>query len=50
MLGNKIMAEVTARNVKSDTPAAKGKLKASGPDLPTLIKIAVSLPAMVHKI
>ena len=41
VLGNKIMAEVTARNVKSDTPAAKGKLKASGPDLPTLIKIAV---------
>lgn len=41
VLGNKITAEVVAQNVKSDTPAAKGKLKASGPDLPTLIKIAV---------
>ncbi|MFT5395061.1 MAG: AsmA protein, partial [Gammaproteobacteria bacterium] len=40
VLGNKITAEVIARNIKSDTPAAKGKLKASGPDLPTLIKIA----------
>ncbi|GJM04055.1 MAG: hypothetical protein DHS20C09_00460 [marine bacterium B5-7] len=41
VLGNKITAEIAARNIKSDTPAAKGKLKASGPDLPTLIKIAV---------
>ena len=41
VLGNKISAEITARNVKSDTPAVKGKLKASGSDLPTLIKIAV---------
>jgi len=40
VLGNKINAEIHARNVKSDTPAAKGKLKASGPDLPSLIKIA----------
>lgn len=41
VLGNKITAQVAARNVKSDTPAVKGKLKASGPNLPTLIKIAV---------
>ena len=41
VLGNKITAEIAARNIKSDTPAAKGRLKASGPDLPTLIKIAV---------
>jgi len=40
VLGNKVTAEVAARNVKSDTPAAKGTLKASGPNLPTLIKIA----------
>jgi uncharacterized protein involved in outer membrane biogenesis len=39
ILGNKINAEVVASNVSSDTPAAKGKLKASGPDFPTLIKI-----------
>lgn len=43
MLGNTIKAAITARNVKSDTPAAKGKLNASGPDLPTLIKIAAQL-------
>ena len=40
VLGNKVDAEIYARNTKSDTPAAKGKLKASGSDLPTLIKIA----------
>lgn len=40
MLGNKINAEIYARNLASDTPAAKGKLKASGADFPTLIKIA----------
>jgi AsmA protein len=40
MLGNKINAEIAARNIKSETPAAKGKLNANGPDLPTLIKIA----------
>lgn len=40
VLGNTINSEIHARNVKSETPAAKGKLKASGPDLPALIKIA----------
>lgn len=40
-LGNMINAEIYARNVNSDTPAAKGKVKASGPDLPSLIKIAL---------
>ncbi|MCG8379258.1 MAG: AsmA family protein, partial [Proteobacteria bacterium] len=40
VLGNKINAEIHARNIKSDTPAAKGKIKASGADLPALIVIA----------
>jgi AsmA protein len=43
LLGNKINAEIAAHNVKSKTPAAKGKLTASGPDLPALIKIASQL-------
>jgi len=43
MLGNKINAVITARNIQSKTPAAKGKLNASGPDLPALIKIASQL-------
>ena len=29
-----------ASNIDSDTPAMKGKLKASGPDLPTLLQVA----------
>ncbi|MBS58088.1 MAG: hypothetical protein CL735_04930, partial [Chloroflexi bacterium] len=33
VFGNKINAEVYARNLGSDTPAARGKLNASGPDL-----------------
>jgi len=40
LLGNKINAEIYARNIGSESPAAKGKLKASGADLPALIKIA----------
>jgi len=40
VLGNKINSEIYGRNVKSESPAAKGKLQASGPDLPSLIKIA----------
>ncbi len=39
-LGNKINTEIVARDIKSATPAATGKLNASGSDLPTLIKIA----------
>ena len=40
LLGNNINAEIYARNLASESPAAKGKLKASGADLPALIKIA----------
>ena len=40
VFGNKINAEIYTRNLGSDTPAARGKLNASGPDLPPLIKIA----------
>jgi uncharacterized protein involved in outer membrane biogenesis len=40
LLGNNVNAEIYARNLGSDSPAAKGKLNASGADLPALIKIA----------
>ena len=40
LLGNNISAEVYGRNLGSDSPAAKGKIKATGADLPALIKIA----------
>jgi uncharacterized protein involved in outer membrane biogenesis len=40
LLGNKLDAEIYARNLGSDKPATKGKVKASGADLPALIKIA----------
>lgn len=40
LLGNTINAEVYGRNLASTTPAAKGKIKATGADLPALIKIA----------
>jgi uncharacterized protein involved in outer membrane biogenesis len=40
ILGNKINAEIHARNIASESPAVKGNLKASGADLPALIKIA----------
>jgi uncharacterized protein involved in outer membrane biogenesis len=40
LLGNKINAEIYARNLASETPAAKGKIKANGADFPALIKIA----------
>jgi uncharacterized protein involved in outer membrane biogenesis len=40
LLGNKINAEIYARNLGSESPAAKGKIKASGADFPALIKIA----------
>jgi uncharacterized protein involved in outer membrane biogenesis len=40
LLGNNVNAEIYARNLGSESPAAKGKLKASGADLPALIKIA----------
>ena len=41
VFGNKISLEAYARSLKSKTPAARGKLKASGPDLPSLIKVAL---------
>lgn len=40
LLGNTINAEVFGRNLGSASPAAKGKIKATGADLPALIKIA----------
>lgn len=40
LLGNTIKAELYGRNLGSDAPAAKGKIKATGSDLPALIKIA----------
>ncbi len=40
LLGNKVNAEIYARNIGSETPAAKGNVKATGSDLPALIKIA----------
>jgi len=40
LLGNKVNAEIYARNLASEAPAAKGQLKTSGADLPALIKIA----------
>ncbi len=43
MLGNSVNAEVVARNIQSSTPAAKGKIQASGPNLPVLISIASQL-------
>lgn len=43
VLGNKINANVIARNIKSNTPAAKGSIKASGDNLPILISLASQL-------
>ena len=40
LLGNTITGEVFATNADSDKPAVKGSLKASGPDLPSLIAVA----------
>jgi len=45
LLGNKINAEIYARNLGSESPAAKGKIKASGADFPALIKIASQFTA-----
>ncbi|MEQ8426436.1 MAG: AsmA family protein [Gammaproteobacteria bacterium] len=43
VLGNKVNANVIARNIKSKTPAAKGSIKASGDNLPILISLASQL-------
>lgn len=40
LLGNNVDTEIYARNLGSDSPAAKGSVKAKGPDFPALIKIA----------
>ncbi|OGT33301.1 MAG: hypothetical protein A2W28_00250 [Gammaproteobacteria bacterium RBG_16_51_14] len=40
LLDTAIKGNLHARDVQSETPAVKGKLTASGPDLPTLIQIA----------
>ena len=40
LLGNTINAEVYGRNMASESLAAKGNIKATGADLPALIKIA----------
>ncbi len=46
ILGNQVDAEVVARNIQSSTPAAKGMIKASGPNLPILISLAAQLQGM----
>ena len=40
LIGAAITGQLEASNVGTDTPAVKGKLKASGPDLPTLLQVA----------
>ncbi len=40
LIGASITGQVEASKVESDKPALKGQLKASGPDLPTLLQIA----------
>ena len=40
LLGANIQGQVDAGNLQSNTPSAKGKLKATGPDLPALIQVA----------
>jgi AsmA protein len=39
LLGATINGEIDAANIKSKTPSAKGKLKATGPDLPALMQV-----------
>ena len=40
LLGAAISGQLDARNVASETPALDGRLKAVGPDLPMLLKVA----------
>lgn len=40
LLGATLNGEVRVRSMQSDTPGYKGKLKAAGPDLPTLLQVA----------
>ncbi|NKB36401.1 MAG: AsmA family protein [Gammaproteobacteria bacterium] len=39
LLGAKVNGEVSAHNMQSKAPGYKGKLNASGPDLPTLLQV-----------
>lgn len=39
MLGATINGEIDAANIQTETPSAKGKLKATGPDLPALMQV-----------
>ena len=39
LLGATINGQLNAQNIQSSKPAAKGKLSASGPDLPTLLTV-----------
>jgi uncharacterized protein involved in outer membrane biogenesis len=45
LLGNTVTGEVFATNADSDKPAVKGSLKASGPDLPSMIAVAAQFQA-----
>ena len=49
VFGNKINSEIYARHLTTDTPAVRGKLNASGPDLPSLIKIALQFSGQNKK-
>ena len=40
LIGASIDGQIDAKNIKSRTPAVKGKLQATGPDLPTLLQVA----------
>ena len=39
LLGATINGDIDASNIQSKTPAARGKLKATGPDLPALLQV-----------
>jgi len=39
LLGASITGDIKASNIQSDTPAVRGTLNASGPDLPTLMQV-----------
>jgi AsmA protein len=39
MLGATINGDIDAANIQSETPSAKGRLKATGPDLPALMQV-----------
>ena len=47
--GNKINLEAYVRSLKSGTPTAKGNLKATGSDLPSLLKVALQFSGKEKK-